>query len=297
MQLRFGPIDEISVVTMQAVSGAGYPGVSSMDIVDNVVPYIKGEEDKLQPEAQKILGAVNNDSTSFEPQSSLRISAACNRVPVLDGHTACVSLRFRNRPPPSPEDAKEALRTYRSEAQELNCPSAPEHAVVVLTEPDRPQPRLDRDLHGGYAVSVGRVRNDDSGIFDLQYVALSHNSEFSDHAPPEQRATWMPEPFVSLFGNAADMTSLCSGHRRSRFVHLERRSSRSQGIRVASHRHFQKRRENHLAPEGKGRRGAGAAKSGLGAFKSFLQTQDIRIRRHVEAYIHRSFGTSYLTTL
>ena len=178
MQLQFGPIDQISVVTMQAVSGAGYPGVSSMDIVDNVVPYIKGEEDKLQPEAQKILGAIKGDSTFFETQSSLRISAACNRVPVLDGHTACVSLRFRNRPPPSPEDVKEALRTYRSEAQELNCPSAPEHAIVVLDESDRPQPRLDRDLHGGYAVSVGRVRNDDSGIFDLQYVALSHNSEF-----------------------------------------------------------------------------------------------------------------------
>ncbi|KAL2269081.1 hypothetical protein VTJ83DRAFT_3927 [Remersonia thermophila] len=176
LQARFGPIDAVSVVTMQAVSGAGYPGVSSMDIVDNVVPYIAGEEDKLEWEAQKILGTVNADATGFELQSTLRVSAACNRVPVLDGHTACVSLRFAKRPPPSADEVKDALRQYVSEAQKLGCPSAPNPPILVFDEPDRPQPRLDRELSNGYTVSVGRVRADESGIFDIKFVALSHNT-------------------------------------------------------------------------------------------------------------------------
>jgi aspartate-semialdehyde dehydrogenase len=176
LQARFGPIEFVSVVTMQAVSGAGYPGVSSMDIIDNVVPFISGEEDKLETEAQKILGSVNKDVTGFEDQH-VKVSAACNRVPVLDGHTACVSLKFKNRPPPNAEDVKQAMREYVSEAQKLGCPSAPQSAIVVMDEPDRPQPRLDRETDRGYAVSVGRVREDESGIFDLKFVALSHNSE------------------------------------------------------------------------------------------------------------------------
>ena len=104
------------------------------------------------------------------------MSAHCNRVPVLDGHTACVSLRFKNRPPPSAEDVKQAMRDYVSDAQKLGCPSAPQNAIVVMEEPDRPQPRLDRETDRGYAVSVGRIREDDSGIFDLKFVALSHNT-------------------------------------------------------------------------------------------------------------------------
>lgn len=177
LQARFGPINTVSVVTMQAVSGAGYPGVSSMDIVDNVVPFISGEEDKLETEARKILGAINGDNTAINEQKELRVSAACNRVPVLDGHTACVSLRFENRPPPSVEDVKAAMREYVSEAEVLGCPSAPQPCIMVFDEPDRPQPRLDRDLGRGYTVSVGRVREDESGIFDIKFVALSHNSE------------------------------------------------------------------------------------------------------------------------
>lgn len=177
LQSKFGPINQVSVVTMQAVSGAGYPGVSSMDIIDNVVPFISGEEDKLETEAQKILGQVNSDVTGFSDQSDLKISAACNRVPVLDGHTACVSLRFERRPAPSAEEVKQAMRDYVSDAQKLGCPSAPEKAIVVMDEPDRPQPRLDRETDRGYAVSVGRVREDESGIFDIKFVALSHNSE------------------------------------------------------------------------------------------------------------------------
>ncbi|KAK4495102.1 hypothetical protein PRZ48_013429 [Zasmidium cellare] len=176
LQAKFGPINTVSVVTLQAVSGAGYPGVSSMDIIDNVVPYISGEEDKMEPEARKILGAINSEATAFADQKDLRISAACNRVPVLDGHTACVSLRFEKRPPPSVEEVKAAMREYVSEAQQLGCPSAPANAITVCEDPDRPQPRLDRDLDRGYSVSVGRIREDESGIFDLKFVALSHNT-------------------------------------------------------------------------------------------------------------------------
>ncbi|KAF4840323.1 putative aspartate-semialdehyde dehydrogenase [Colletotrichum siamense] len=176
LQSVFGPVDAVSVVTMQAVSGAGYPGVSSMDMIDNVVPFISGEEDKLETEAQKILGNITSDLTAFEDQKDLKVSAACNRVPVLDGHTACVSLRFARRPAPSAEDVKKALREYVSDAQKLGCPSAPESPIIVFDEPDRPQPRLDRELGRGYTVSVGRVREDESGIFDIKFVALSHNT-------------------------------------------------------------------------------------------------------------------------
>ena len=147
-----------------------------MDILDNVVPFIAGEEDKIEIEAQKILGNINQDATAFEMQSSLKISAACNRVPVLDGHTACFSLRFTRRPPPTAQEVKQAMQEYVSEAQKLGCPSAPENAITITMEEDRPQPRLDRDLQKGYSVTVGRVREDESGIFDIKFVALSHNS-------------------------------------------------------------------------------------------------------------------------
>lgn len=172
----FGPISQASIVTLQAVSGAGYPGVSSMDIIDNVVPYIPGEEDKLESEARKILGGVNDSASAFQDVQDLKISGTCTRVPVLDGHTAVVSLSFQQRPPPSAEVVKEALRAYVSDAQKMGCPSAPENAIVVLDAPDRPQPRLDRETDRGYAVSVGRVREDEGGVFDIKFVALSHNT-------------------------------------------------------------------------------------------------------------------------
>lgn len=177
LQAALGPISTVSIVTMQAVSGAGYPGVSSMDIMDNVVPFISGEEDKLETEARKILGGIDDARTAFVEQDGLRVSAACNRVAVMDGHTACVSLSFERRPAPTAAQVKDALRNYVSEAQTLGCPSAPEPPIKVFDEDDRPQPRLDRDLGKGYTVSVGRVREDESGIFDIKFVALSHNSE------------------------------------------------------------------------------------------------------------------------
>ncbi|KAK3644935.1 aspartate-semialdehyde dehydrogenase [Elasticomyces elasticus] len=175
LEAKFGPISQCSVVTLQAVSGAGYPGVSSMDIMDNVVPFISGEEEKLLPECRKILGGMNSEASEFSDHE-LKISGTCTRVAVLDGHTACVSLSFARKPAPSAEEAKQAMREYVSEAQKMGCPSAPEQAILVMEEPDRPQPRLDREAGLGYTVSVGRVREDEGGMFDLKFVALSHNT-------------------------------------------------------------------------------------------------------------------------
>jgi aspartate-semialdehyde dehydrogenase len=178
LQNAFGPIECASVVTMQAISGGGYPGVPSMEILDNVVPYIDGEEEKIQVEARKVLGSIDFKTMTVAEQSQLRISAACNRVAVMDGHLACVSLRFE-RKPPNMKCVKEALATYISRAQTLGCPSAPSNAIVLMEELDRPQPRLDRDMQNGFTVSVGRLREDESGIFDLKFVSLSHNSKSS----------------------------------------------------------------------------------------------------------------------
>lgn len=178
LQAKFGPVEEVEVFTEQALSGAGYPGVPSMDILDNVIPFISGEEDKLENEAQKILGSLNADATAFDEQQGLRIGATCTRVGVTDGHMAFVSLRFKNRDrPPSAEQVVQAMREYQSEAQKLGCPSAPAEAIKVFDEPDRPQPRLDRDINKGYTVSVGRVREgNQGGHFDIRFAALSHNT-------------------------------------------------------------------------------------------------------------------------
>ncbi|QIW98824.1 hypothetical protein AMS68_004342 [Peltaster fructicola] len=154
----FGPISQVSIVTLQAVSGAGYPGVSTRE---------RGSKD---------LGKINGEATAFEDVPDLKVSGTCTRVPVLDGHTAVVSLSFHKRPAPSAEQVKKAMREYVSDAQKIGCPSAPDNAIVVLEEPDRPQPRLDRETSRGYAVSVGRVREDEGGVFDIKFVALSHNT-------------------------------------------------------------------------------------------------------------------------
>lgn len=205
---------------MQAVSGAGYPGVSSMDIMDNVVPFISGEEDKLETEARKILGQMNESKSAFVEQSGLKVSATCNRVPVMDGHTACVSLKFERQPAPSAEECKAALRGYVCEAQRLGCPSAPNPAIWVFDEPDRPQPRLDRDLGNGYTVSVGRVREDESGIFDLKFTALSHNSKF-----------YPPSKMQHFIRNMS--TNLTYSRYRCRWlIYTKRRSCHSQGLHL-----------------------------------------------------------------
>lgn len=173
----FGPIDAVTTTTLQAISGAGYsPGVPGIDVLDNIVPYISGEEEKIEWETRKILGNIAPSGDEFAPLpfEDMKVSAQCTRVAVSDGHTECISLRFANRPAPSVEQVKEVLRNYRCEAANLGCPSAPKHTIHVLEEPDRPQPRLDRDRDAGYGVSVGRIREDP--LLDFKMVVLSHNT-------------------------------------------------------------------------------------------------------------------------
>eukprot|EP00002_Diphylleia_rotans_P032738 TRINITY_DN6903_c0_g1_i2.p2 TRINITY_DN6903_c0_g1~~TRINITY_DN6903_c0_g1_i2.p2 ORF type:complete len:199 (-),score=46.79 TRINITY_DN6903_c0_g1_i2:248-844(-) len=152
--------------------GAGFfPGISSMDIVDNVIPYIDGEEAKLEIEPKKILGKLSEDKRSFV-YDEMRISAHCNRVAVLDGHTECVSIKLKKKA--SVAEVVQALKEFKSDVQDLGLPSSPEEALVVLEQRDRPQPRLDRDLNRGFTVTVGRVRSDD--LFDIKLTLLSHNT-------------------------------------------------------------------------------------------------------------------------
>ncbi|RKO90519.1 hypothetical protein BDK51DRAFT_41953 [Blyttiomyces helicus] len=174
LQDAFGPLARIIVTTMQAISGAGYPGVPSLDILGNVVPHIGGEEEKMEAEVAKILGSVRGDGGGFAPLEGLRVSASCNRVPVVDGHTESVFIEFERRPAPSVEEVVAVLRAYRPEALTLDVPSAPAHAVVVLDEPDRPQPRMDVLTGGGNSVVVGRVRP--CSVFDVKFTLLSHNT-------------------------------------------------------------------------------------------------------------------------
>lgn len=173
----FGPIDALTATTLQAISGAGFsPGVSGIDVLDNIVPYISGEEEKIEWETKKILAPLNKDHTGVELLSpeEIKVSAQCNRVAVSDGHTECISLRFKNRPAPSVDQVKQVLRDYVCDAYKLGCHSAPKQTIHVLEEADRPQPRLDRDRDAGYGVSVGRIREDP--LLDFKMVVLSHNT-------------------------------------------------------------------------------------------------------------------------
>lgn len=174
LQDKFGSISHVEVTTLQAISGAGFsPGVGGMDIIDNLVPYISGEEDKVEREPRKILGTTENGSFLEIPPEEMKISATCTRVPVVDGHVSSVAVKFANAHP-SVEEVKQALAMYKSEAQEFSCQSAPRSAIAVLDAPDRPQPRLDRDIGRGFTVSVGRVREDP--VMDIKFVSLSHNT-------------------------------------------------------------------------------------------------------------------------
>ena len=164
-------VKRVVVVTMQALSGAGYPGVPGMDSLDNVVPYISNEEDKLVDEPNKLLGHFNADSGVID-YAGLRISAQCNRVAVRDGHTECLSVEFENKP--SMGDIADALASFESEPYNLGCPSAVDPTIIVRPEDNRPQPVLDRDAGEGMAVSVGRIRPCE--VFDAKMVVLSHNT-------------------------------------------------------------------------------------------------------------------------
>ncbi len=161
-------LDALMVTTMQAVSGAGYPGVPSMDMIDNVVPYIGGEEEKMETEAQKMLGGWS--AGSFVP-AQFTASAQCNRVPVRDGHMECLSVRLGEQA--TPEQVVQTLETFRGEPQELELPSAPPQPVVVRSEPNRPQPILDRVEHDMTSI-VGRVR--ECPVMGIKFVVLGHNT-------------------------------------------------------------------------------------------------------------------------
>ena len=165
------PIDKMIVATLQAVSGAGYPGPASIDLIDNVLPTLAGEEDKSEVEPAKILGKV--EGGKIVSDSSIKISAHCNRVAVSDGHIACVSLKFAGKKP-GMDEIIGIWRNFTSLPQELKLPTAPVPPIIYRDEPDRPQPRKDRDAGNGMAVTVGRLRP--CNVLDIRFVGLHHNT-------------------------------------------------------------------------------------------------------------------------
>jgi aspartate-semialdehyde dehydrogenase len=168
LERKFG-IESLFVTTMQAISGAGYPGVASLDILGNVIPYIPNEEEKMEEETRKLLGRLAGDHVEL---ADFPMTAHCNRVPVEDGHTESVSVKLKRKA--VAEEVIAAFNEFRSTPQELNLPSAPVQPLVYDAAPDRPQPRLDVDRGNGMTVSVGRLRP--CGVLDYKFTVLSHNT-------------------------------------------------------------------------------------------------------------------------
>ncbi len=166
--MEFG-LRRVIVTTMQALSGAGYPGVASLDIIDNVIPYISKEEEKLEVETKKILGTFDGSKVKPAP---IVLSASCNRVNVKDGHLEAVHVELEENP--DVEEVKEAFRKFRGAPQKLKLPSAPEEPIIVREEVDRPQPRYDRDAGNGMSIVIGRVRRDPA--LTIKYLCLGHNT-------------------------------------------------------------------------------------------------------------------------
>jgi aspartate-semialdehyde dehydrogenase len=166
--VEFG-IERVIAATMQAASGAGYPGVASMDIMGNVIPFIGSEEEKMQQETQKILGSVRDGHVD---SLNARVSAHCHRVAVVDGHTVATSVGFSSRP--KLQDLQHAIENFQGLPQKRNLPSAPAHPVVYMRQQDRPQPRRDAARENGMAVFVGRVR--ECPVLDAKFVACGHNT-------------------------------------------------------------------------------------------------------------------------
>jgi len=165
---RFG-LDTVMAVTMQAVSGAGYPGVASLDILGNVIPFIKNEEEKMEEETKKLLGNVNGSKVI---PGAFAMSAQCNRVAVEDGHTESVSIRLKTKA--KAEEIIGAWNGYKAEPQQLQLPSAPDRPVVYVEANDRPQPRFDVDTGAGMTAVVGRLRP--CSVLDWKFTVLSHNT-------------------------------------------------------------------------------------------------------------------------
>jgi aspartate-semialdehyde dehydrogenase len=168
LDVAFG-VRKVFMVSMQAISGAGYPGVAALDILGNVVPHIPGEEEKFQQELQKLLGRVDDDGLSL---ADLVVSAHANRVPVLDGHTVSLSVGFERTP--TPEEALRVITHYEPPEVCRALYSSPDRVLHVRMEPDRPQPRRDLDAAGGMAISVGRIRP--CPILDLRLTTVTHNT-------------------------------------------------------------------------------------------------------------------------
>jgi aspartate-semialdehyde dehydrogenase len=162
-------VENVFVVTMQAVSGAGYPGVPSLDILGNVIPYIGGEEEKMEVETRKILGRFNGRGIDL---AEFAVSAQCNRVAVEDGHTEAVSVKLGRRT--SPEEIAELWRSFCGVPQALGLPSAPDHPIIVTEAQDRPQPRFDVNRSHGMATIIGRIRR--CPVLDFKFVLLGHNT-------------------------------------------------------------------------------------------------------------------------
>jgi aspartate-semialdehyde dehydrogenase len=165
---QFG-LRRVLVTTMQALSGAGYPGVASLDIIDNVMPFIGGEEAKMESEPLKILGKQREDRIA---PAEFKISASCNRVATTDGHLETASVELIEKA--TVESVRRALAEFSAEPQELKLPTAPAHPIIVREEVDRPQPKLDRDAEGGMATVVGRLRA--CSVLDFKFTLLGHNT-------------------------------------------------------------------------------------------------------------------------
>jgi len=168
LHVSFG-IEATVATTLQALSGAGYPGVASLDILDNVLPYIASEEEKIETETRKILGSLNDNRIDDAP---LAVSAQCHRVNVMDGHMAAVRVKLRRKA--SITEVREAFESFSSIPQELQLHSAPQRVIEVRDEPDRPQPKLDRDAGKGMTITIGRLLDD--AVLDYRFVVLSHNT-------------------------------------------------------------------------------------------------------------------------
>ncbi len=170
LQDEFG-IRSVIVSTMQALSGAGWTGVPSMAILDNVIPYIRNEEEKVEREALKILGRYDGERIT---PAEFKISASCHRVNVLDGHLEAVFVELKSEA--SPEQVAEVMKNFKAKPQELRLPTAPENPIIVREEPDRPQPRLDRNAGGGMSIVVGRIRRDSVLKNGIKFILLGHNT-------------------------------------------------------------------------------------------------------------------------
>ena len=168
LHAAFG-VEACVATTLQALSGAGYPGVSSLDIVDNVLPFIGGEEEKIESETVKILGRFSDGRIEHAP---MNVSAQCHRVNVADGHMAAMRVKFARKP--TLDNLRDALTSFRSLPQELGLHSAPATPITIRDEENRPQPKLDRDAGNGMTITAGRIKPD--SVLDYRFVALSHNT-------------------------------------------------------------------------------------------------------------------------